>query len=84
MLPLQVTAYIRAVGPANAPGIGGNDVTIIGGPFGTGSSEMKVRVGGTAAIKTRWVSDSSCVATVAAGIFVLHGFLFSERFLARY
>ncbi len=60
-----------AIRPSNAPIQGNNVITIqgLGGEdsFGEALSYPKVRIGGTAATDTKWVSSTSIIATLPRG-----------------
>lgn len=70
VLPLQVWAAPAVVSPRNAPVSGGHTITITGtnvDDFGLGLSYPKVRIGGTAAPATAWVSKTTITATLPPG-----------------
>jgi hypothetical protein len=68
LLP-HVWAAPSAVSPQNAPIAGGRTITILGGPgdFGTVKSLPDVRMGGSAASSTTWLSETSILAILPAG-----------------
>jgi hypothetical protein len=64
-------AGAAAIRPFNAPIQGTNAITLqgLGGEdsFGDALSYPKVRIGGTAATSTQWVSSTSTIATLPRG-----------------
>ena len=68
LLP-HVWANPTAVSPQNAPIAGRSTITILGGPgaFGKGPSNLKVRMGGSAASSTTWRSETSILASLPVG-----------------
>ena len=75
LLPLNVWAAPALLTPRNAPVSGGHTMTITGysmDDFGTGLSYPKVRVGGTAALTTTWVSKTAIKAVLPPGILLPH------------
>ena len=73
-MPICVWAAPARVEPRNAPSSGGNVITVVGlsggdfDEFGKATSDLKVRVGGTAARSTTWISSTSIRAILPSGM----------------
>ena len=74
MFPLHAWAAPARLAPFNAPAKGGSTITVLGltagnnlNEFGTALSYPKVRIGGTAARSTNWISATSIIATLDKG-----------------
>jgi hypothetical protein len=68
----QIFSYdnegVSSMGPLNAAATGSQVVTVSGLRFGIKDYTNKVRFGFTACARTRWISDSTVLALITAGV----------------
>ncbi|MGB1592488.1 MAG: IPT/TIG domain-containing protein, partial [Promethearchaeia archaeon] len=70
---------LHGLAPAHALASGGQSITVLGSSFGVATDSQVITFGGTSALFTNWVSDSSMVVSAAAGVGDTKTLAFSTR-----